>query len=97
MYALVRKIKKKNVSKTFLVTWVLSKSHIDSKKKKKEIQSIEKNIIPKARFKFKITFLFRISHLFAFPWSQNSTEVLYFSDKYFSVVQIGSNPVQSKQ
>lgn len=34
MYALVRKIKKKNVSKTFLVTWVLSKSHIDSKKKK---------------------------------------------------------------
>lgn len=35
MYALVRKIKKKNVSKTFLVTWVLSKSHIDSKKKKK--------------------------------------------------------------
>lgn len=38
MYALVRKIKKKNVSKTFLVTWVLSKSHIDSKKKKRKFK-----------------------------------------------------------
>lgn len=58
MYALVRKTKPKNVSETFLVTWVLSNSHIDktnNNTSKLEIQSIKNpQIIPKARFKFKI-------------------------------------------
>lgn len=41
----------------------------------------KKKLIPKARLKFKIaTFLLRIRDLLAFPRSQNSTEVLYFSD-----------------